>query len=308
MAHFAYGCFAARGLLLVDGQNHADRGVSMIGGVCCAIVILIYAGALVRWIGIPPKRGFHLRTDWLLPFEEGLRRVRALERLHPLLYRPKMTLALLEGGACSPDRLLRWLAESAALACGTAVGGWLLASLAGNPAAGWFGTLVGCMIPALRARDLSSQSDRRRLRITLELPVLLSRLMVLVNAGENVWRALPRTMDARPLKGHPLYDELSAALAAMNRGESMNLAMEEFGRRCAMPEAKLFAAVLLMNAKRGGEELVPALRELTRQLWDKRKAAARTLGEQASSRLAFPLVLIFLIIILLVGAPAFLMM
>jgi tight adherence protein C len=94
----------------------------------------------------------------------------------------------------------------------------------------------------------------------------------------------------------------------MDRGESMNMAMEEFGRRCGVPEAQLFSAVLLVNIRRGGDMLVPALQDLARQLWEKRKAAARTLGEQASSRLTFPLAVIFLLIMVLTGAPALMLM
>jgi tight adherence protein C len=94
----------------------------------------------------------------------------------------------------------------------------------------------------------------------------------------------------------------------MKRGESLSHALEEMGRRCAVPEVKLFATTLLINARRGGEAFVPALRELTRQMWEKRKAIARMLGEQASSRLAFPLAIVFLLIMVLVGAPTIIMM
>jgi tight adherence protein C len=244
------------------------------------------------------------------PMRELLKWNRLFERLLPVLYRCRLNLALLEGGACPPERLLRWTAEAIGMAYGGLFVCWLLALISGNLSVGVIGSLVAGCMPALRANDLNRRAERRRQAVLMELPVMLGRLLIMVNAGENVSRALNRCVEARHVQGdhHPLYAELRAALAAMQRGESMNLSLEEFGRRCAVPEAKLFAATLLMNVRRGGDEFVPALRDFTRRMWDQRKAAARTLGEQASSRLAFPLAVIFLLIIVLVGAPTLLMM
>lgn len=51
-----------------------------------------------------------------------------------------------------------------------------------------------------------------------------------------------------------------------------------------------------------------ALMDLSRSLWERRKAICKTLGEQASSKLVFPMVLLFMVVVILVGAPAFMMM
>lgn len=279
----------------------------MAGGIVSVGLALLYIALLVWSFGHTKTNRKHAIHDWAGPIREWLRRSGTFERLQPVLHRPRMLLAVLEG-ACSPERLIRWASEVTAIAYAAIMAAWGLAAVAGNPAVGWVGSLVGASIPALRVRDLNRQVESRRQALIMELPVFLSRLLVLVNAGEQVRKALLRCLESRSSGKHPLYDELYAALSAMERGESMSLAMEEFGRRCAVPEVKLFAAVLLMNARRGGEEFVPALRDLTRQMWEKRKAVARTLGEQASSRLAFPLAVIFLLVIILVGAPAMLIM
>lgn len=282
----------------------------MAGIILCMGLAILYAALVVRAIrqGEFRRRPMQIKRDWTVPFAVMLTWSRQFERLQPMLQRPAMALAVLEGGRCTPERLLQWTAEGVATGCAVAFGASLLSVAAGNPPVGWVGLLLGAAIPMLRARDLFRQVERRKLSMLMELPVLLSRLLVLVNAGENVRPALARCLESGPAKRHPLYVELAAALKAMERGESMFHALEEFGRRCAVPETKLFAAVLFMNARRGGEELVSALRDLARQMWDKRKAVARTLGEQASSRLAFPLAVIFLLIIVMVGAPALLFM
>lgn len=242
------------------------------------------------------------------PFVMLLRQPRVFVRIEPMLYRQRLALASLNGGVANREALIDWAAGSLGLSCAAFVSTGLLTWGTGDVSLFAIGALAAVGISVARAKELRKQADRRRQQILLELPELLGKLLLLVNAGENVMRALARCTEKSNAGEHPLYVELRSAIEAMKRGESMAAALEEMGRRCAVPEAKLFATTILLNARRGGELFVPALRELTRQMWDKRKALARTLGEQASSRLAFPLAAIFLLIMVLVGAPTILMM
>jgi tight adherence protein C len=274
--------------------------------VCWIILIGIYLALIVSVI--IRRKGSLSGVNLIVDPMVLVLRIRAIaERTQPLLLRQRLALAQLHGGSCSRDRLLRFAGESIGIAYMTLILSGMLAMAADNGALAVLGTIVACCVPLLRAKELRNRVAARRQRIVMELPELLGKLLLIVNAGDNVMRALTRCAEQQPQGFNPLYDELKAALAAMKRGESMSVALEEMGRRCAVPEVKLFASTLLINARRGGEAFVPALKELTRQMWDKRKAAVRTLGEQASSKLVFPLTLIFLCIMILVGAPTVLM-
>lgn len=276
------------------------------GWTCVALLppVLAYAWAawrLVRSTGRRPASA----TE---PIRYWLQRPNVWARIQPWLERPQTALAYLEGSRCGPGRLQQWLAESVAIGGLVFEGGGVLAVTAGVP-----GLLVpfgflAIAVPLLRWKDLQSKMEQRKRRIRLQLPDLLSRLAILVHAGENALRALERCTAGRPTEEHPLYAELAAALEAIHRGESVAHALEEFGRRCGVPEAKRFATTVLIHMRRGGDSLSAALRELSRAMWEQRKAAARMLGEQASSRLAFPLVIIFLLIMVMVGTPTLLMM
>lgn len=250
---------------------------------------------------------------WLIssirtPFIAALQYRPVLDRVEPLLQRQRLSLALLGGGVCSRETLIGWAAESLSISFIVLMLSGMIAMMSGNPALLFIGIVIACCLPLLKAKELSNKVNKRHQTIVMELPELLSKLLLMVNAGDNVLKALSRCVDQKQGIENPLYVELNAALEGMKRGESMSHALEEMGRRCAVPEVRLFATTLLLNARRGGEAFVPALRELTRQMWEKRKAIARTLGEQASSRLAFPLAIVFLLIMVLVGAPTMLMM
>jgi len=271
----------------------------------CAGLIVAYA-----WMALPALKGrrgkgFRPRID---PFAAALGRPEVWKRIRPLSDKPRLALALLNGGSCTHERLVEWTAESAGNAYLVLTAAALLAGLTGTPGLLVLGALVGGCVPLLRAKELSGRVGRRKTSILMELPELLSKLLLMVNAGENVMKALAIAAEQKSGDSNPLYTELRAAIESMKRGDSLAVALEEMGRRCAVPEVKMFATTVLINARRGGDAFAPALRDLTRQMWEKRKALARTLGEQASSRLAFPLTLVFLIIMVLVGTPAVLMM
>lgn len=173
--------------------------------------------------------------------------------------------------------------------------------------------LVGvCMmiaIPFLLIKDLARKVERRRRLIVMELPLFLNKLILLVNAGETVNQAIMRSIKhIEEQSNHPFYMELSLVLKQLNNNYSFQQAMEELSRRCAVQEVSLFTNTIVLNYRRGGSELVAALRGLAHQLWMTRKNLAKTLGEEASSKLVFPLVIIFVIVIVIVGAPAVMML
>ncbi|WP_224725601.1 type II secretion system F family protein [Paenibacillus vietnamensis] len=156
--------------------------------------------------------------------------------------------------------------------------------------------------------ETGKRVELRKQQIIMELPNMLSQLMLLVGAGETVQQAIARCLNGKDRNGHPLYREWRLAAESMRNGMPFDMAIEKLNRRCAVQEVSIFTTVLLLNYRRGGEHFVLALRELSYTLWEKRKAIARTRGEQASSKLVFPMVGILLVLMVLVGAPAFLLM
>jgi tight adherence protein C len=168
---------------------------------------------------------------------------------------------------------------------------------------------VVALVLALRPYAQASRGvEERKQMIIMELPHMLSRLMLLVGAGDTVQQAAARCLEGADRLRHPLYKEWSDALALMGNGQSFGAAIERFNRRCAVQEVSVFTTVVLLNYRRGGEQFVLALRELSYSLWEKRKAIARMRGEQASAKLVFPLVGILLVMMVLVAAPAVLLM
>lgn len=168
----------------------------------------------------------------------------------------------------------------------------------------FIGFLFIVLIPLVLMRDLEKKIKDRKQKILLELPEVVNKILLLVNAGENVQKAVVRVAKQKENDSAPLYCELSTMVKQLENRQSFHQAMEAFSQRCAVQEVSMFVTTVLLNHKRGGDEVVIALRDLSRDLWDRRKNLARTLGEEASSKLIFPMVLIFIVVLCVVASPA----
>ncbi len=168
------------------------------------------------------------------------------------------------------------------------------------------------LLPFWIKKRTSAAIEQRKQLILLELPDFVSRLVLLINAGETLQNALKRCTEQEEASIEPLTSpfryECFRLRQDMEHQKPLPAVLEDFNRRCRVPEVSVFVTTILMNYRKGGEDLSLSLRELSRDLWEKRKAQAKTLGEQASSKLIFPMLLIFIAIMVIVAAPAMMLM
>lgn len=240
--------------------------------------------------------------------------IRILERLHLFdtfqlpLGSYHMKLLILKGADWTIERTKAETAASLGNGYAALTGCAWLSLLVQEPLLLIMGIVFGILLTIRQVIEAGRLVEQRKQQMITELPDMLSKLMLLVGAGETVQHALARCLERKEADKHPLYKEWSDAVSSLQNGQSFSSAMERFNRRCAVQEVSIFTTVLLLNYRRGGEHFVLALRELSYTLWEKRKAIARTRGEEASSKLVFPLVGILFVLMVLVAAPAVLLM
>lgn len=165
--------------------------------------------------------------------------------------------------------------------------------------------LALCVIPFVMDRELGGKIERRREQILLEFPEFINKLILLVNAGATIPKAWEKIV-AESQSSSPLFRELRICSAEIQAGKPEAVAYEEFARRCRIKEVIKFVSVIILNLRKGGSEVVPVLRAQADECWEARKAAARRLGEKASSKLLFPMAIMLLGIIMIVALPAIL--
>jgi tight adherence protein C len=169
--------------------------------------------------------------------------------------------------------------------------------------------LLPGMIPFLKLKQLDNQIKLMKRQIIMELPVFLNKLTLLVNAGETIQKAMIRCASKyEHVTDHPFAREMNLMTKQLSNLYPLAQILDEFSRRCGVQEVSVFASAVSMNHKRGGEEFVASLRQLSHELWEKRKVMVKMLGEEASGKMVFPLLVIFLVVMIIVGAPAIMLM
>jgi len=166
-----------------------------------------------------------------------------------------------------------------------------------------FGVLVLGAVVYLTDNELNEKVKKRRLSIQIDFPDFLNKLILLVNAGMTMSRAWEKII-TESKKDTPLYNELRTVLADIRGGKSQITAFEDFAKRCRIPEITKFVSVVLQNLSKGSSEMIPILRLQATECWEMRKHAAKRLGEEASTKMLFPMLLMFVAIILIVATPA----
>lgn len=163
------------------------------------------------------------------------------------------------------------------------------------------------MVPFLVDTSLKESIEKSRRSIQMEFPEFVNKLTLLVNAGMTISKAWEKIINENK-KEHILYDEMRYSLMEIKAGKPEAVAYEEFARRCRVKEVTKFVSVIVMNLKRGGSEVVPVLKAQGNECWEMRKNAARQLGEEASTKILIPLMIMFMGIVLIVSTPAVLSM
>ena len=152
-------------------------------------------------------------------------------------------------------------------------------------------------------KQIETKVKNRRRSMQLEFPVFLNKLTLLINAGMTVSAAI-RKIIRENKKDCPLYEELLKATNEIDAGKSEVSSYEDFAARCRLQEAAMFVTALVQNIRKGNSELVSILSIQSNTCWENRKNIARKLGEEASTKLVLPMMIIFVAIIIMVMTPA----
>lgn len=172
----------------------------------------------------------------------------------------------------------------------------------------YFGLVLLVIFPIKLIRDLDNEINKKQEQIIIELPEFLNKIILLINAGETVQQAMVKSvLKNNDVDNSYLYKELLISVNQIQNNIPLHQVLDELSKRCGTQEVSVFTTTVLLNYRRGSGDMVISLTKLSQELWDKRIALSRTIGEQASSKLVFPMVLIFIVVLIIVGTPAIMM-
>ena len=102
-----------------------------------------------------------------------------------------------------------------------------------------------------------------------------------------------------------IYEEVTITCHELDSGISEGNAYRNMGVRCRLPCYARFASLLIQCVKRGSGGCREALWEEASQSLRERKALAKRLGEEAGTKLLFPMILMLVFVMVIIMIPAF---
>ncbi|HAN10658.1 MAG TPA: hypothetical protein DCP90_08625 [Clostridiales bacterium] len=150
---------------------------------------------------------------------------------------------------------------------------------------------------------LNEKIAKRKQEIEIEFCEFLNKFTLLIEAGLNVRRAMNKIIEQNTNDGY-LYIELRRLNNDINIGIYEVDAYNGFARRCNSIYINKFVSNLTQNIKKGNDGLKDSLKDILKESFENRKNMAKKKGEEASTKLILPLVMVFMAIILLIIYPA----
>ncbi len=174
------------------------------------------------------------------------------------------------------------------------------------------GCLVGTALWLLPEQRKKEEEKQREKELMLSYPELVAGLTVLMGAGLTVrgaWERMVMNYRRSLLSGRKkraVYEEMSYAWNSLGQGTSEEEVYREFGKRCRLPSYLRLANLLESNLRKGSRGLLPLMKEESEQALEERLRTAKKLGEEASSKLLLPMMLLFSLVLVILMIPAML--
>ena len=135
-----------------------------------------------------------------------------------------------------------------------------------------------------------------------QLSEVVSTMAVLVNSGmilKDAWIQVAESGTGA------IYDLMRQASDRMKNGLPTSDAIYLFGKLSNSTDIKKFTSLLLQSMEKGGSEITIFLANQSSEMWQLKRQRMLRKGEQASTKLLVPIVLIFLGVIIVVLSAAF---
>ena len=148
----------------------------------------------------------------------------------------------------------------------------------------------------------------KRMEIEKDFPEFICKLILLINAGLIVQSALEKiAMDyqehCRGKTQRALYEELTAVIRNVEEsGTSLIYELKNFANRCRVKEIMRFVSIVSENIH-SGSTLSEKLQSEADLVWNNRKSRAEEMGRLAETKLAFPLVILLMVLIAIIITP-----
>lgn len=162
-----------------------------------------------------------------------------------------------------------------------------------------------------KRREKEKQRKQRDKELLSAYPQLVTRLTLYTGAGlslRGAWERLAAEYRARAEnsgKKDALCEEVLVLAGELKSGTSEAKAYEAFGRRTALRPYMRCASLLVSQLQKGSGGLREALENEVRLAWDMQRDYAAKKGEEAQTKMLFPMMGMLFLVMAVIMIPAF---
>ena len=174
-----------------------------------------------------------------------------------------------------------------------------------------FGVVIACFIPFVERSRLAEEERKQREQMQMEYPAFVSKLTILMGSGMTLfmaWKKIAESYVSRreneKMPEHPLYEEICVTCREVESGMGEQHAYERFAERIGLQSYRKLCSILTQNMRKGTAGLLLLLEKECQQAFEERKNIAKKYGEEAGTKLLFPMMLMFGIIVAVIMIPA----
>ena len=155
---------------------------------------------------------------------------------------------------------------------------------------------------------LEERIKDREDQLMIDFTEIVFKLSLLYEAGLSIYGAFERIVSdheaSHPGEQHFAYREMKLALEKIKNGVSEAESFSQFGKRCGLHSYIKLGNLLEQNLNKGTKGMKILLHQEAMSAFDERTRLARKKGEQASTKMLLPMILMFIVIIIIVAVPA----
>ncbi|MCM1190120.1 MAG: hypothetical protein NC541_12585 [bacterium] len=170
---------------------------------------------------------------------------------------------------------------------------------------------VAVLLNLFKDKDLHGEVEKRRKSLRREYPELVYKLLLYMGAGMNIqgaFRKIAADYEKKKRQSGRIkqsFEEVQYTCRELQGGVSEGGAYEHFGKRAGSREYIRLGTLLGQNLKRGNTTLLERLREEAEKASGESLQQVRKLGEEAGTKLLFPMVMMLAVVMIMIMLPAF---
>lgn len=175
--------------------------------------------------------------------------------------------------------------------------------------------LVGIVLWIAMGSDLKKKYIARHKQMLLDYPELVNKFVLLLGAGMTVnsaWGKIAseyeKKLQSKSIEKRYAYEEWKVTWSEMSNGMTSMTALEHFGQRAKLIPYLKFSTLLSQNLRKGTKGLLELLEHEALDAFESRKQATKQLAEEAGTKLLAPMMIMLVLVMVIIMAPAMMSM